>query len=112
MELISVVYVNSVPVFPFILPLMSPYSVSKSFGPQYVDVKTAVHKLLTCVTSPHSICSLVIMPHVSPTYTLMSDLRVRLKCDGTRSETRFRLLSKWASPFKSAGVSVQSTTGS
>jgi hypothetical protein len=37
---------------------------------------------------------------------------VRLKCDGTRAETRFRLSAKRTSPFKSAGTSVQSTTGS
>ena len=38
--------------------------------------------------------------------------RLRLKCDGTRAEKRFRLSAKRASPFKLAGVSVQSTTGS
>ena len=38
--------------------------------------------------------------------------RGRLKCDGTRAETRFRLAAKRTSPFKSAGASVQSTTGS
>jgi hypothetical protein len=38
--------------------------------------------------------------------------RLLLKCDGTREETRFRLSEKRTSPFKSAGVSVQSTTGS
>ena len=38
--------------------------------------------------------------------------RLRLKCDGTRAETRFRLSAKWTSPFKLAGASVQSTTGS
>ena len=37
--------------------------------------------------------------------------KLRLKCDITRAETRFRLLVKWTSPFKSAGTSVQSTTG-
>ena len=37
---------------------------------------------------------------------------MRLKCDGTRAETRFRFSAKRTSPFKSAGVSVQSTTGS
>jgi len=26
--------------------------------------------------------------------------RLRLKCDGTRAETRFRLSAKWTSPFK------------
>ena len=39
-------------------------------------------------------------------------LRLRLKCDGTRTETRFRLSAKRTSPFKSAGALVQSTTGS
>ena len=38
--------------------------------------------------------------------------RLRLKCDGTLSETRFRLSPKRMSPFKSAGASVQSTTAS
>ena len=38
--------------------------------------------------------------------------RLRLKCDGTRAETRFCLSAKRTSPFKSAGASVQSTTGS
>jgi hypothetical protein len=38
--------------------------------------------------------------------------RGQLKCDGTRAETRSRLSAKRTSPIKSAGVSVQSTTGS
>jgi len=38
--------------------------------------------------------------------------RLCLKCDGTRTETKFRLSVKRTSPFKSAGASVQSTTGS
>jgi len=38
--------------------------------------------------------------------------RVCLKCDDTRAESSFRLSVKRASPFKSAGASVQSTTGS
>jgi len=32
-----------------------------------------------------------------------SSLRLRLKCDGTRAETTFRLSVKWTSPLKSAG---------
>jgi hypothetical protein len=36
----------------------------------------------------------------------------QLKCDGTQTETRFPLSAKRTSPFKSAGASVQSTTGS
>ena len=39
-------------------------------------------------------------------------LRVRLKCDGTRAGTGFRLSAKRTSPFKSAEASVQSTAGS
>jgi hypothetical protein len=38
--------------------------------------------------------------------------RGQLKCDGTCAETRFCLSAKQMSPFKSAGASVQSTTGS
>ena len=41
----------------------------------------------------------------------LSRTRLSLKCDGTRAETRFRLSAKRTSPFKSAGASVQSTTG-
>jgi hypothetical protein len=45
-------------------------------------------------------------------HTLMLFSRLRLKCDGTRAETRFRLSAKQTSPFRSAGASFQSTTGS
>ena len=38
--------------------------------------------------------------------------RLRLKRDGTRAETRFRLSPKRSTQFKSVGASVQSTTGS
>ena len=37
---------------------------------------------------------------------------VRLKYDGIRAETRFSLSAKLTNPLKSAGASVQSTTGS
>ena len=46
------------------------------------------------------------------TSTEITPGRLHLKCDGTRAETQFRLTAKWTSPFKSVGVSVQSTTGS
>jgi hypothetical protein len=45
-----------------------------------------------------------------PLHSFLS--RVRLKCNGTRAETRYRLSTKRRSPFKSAGASVPSTTGS
>jgi hypothetical protein len=41
-----------------------------------------------------------------------ADNRLRLKCDGTRAEIRFRLSAKGTSPFKLAGASVHLTTGS
>ena len=45
--------------------------------------------------------------HKTPTHR-----RARLKRDGTCAETRFGLSEKWTNPFKSAGESLQSTTGS
>jgi hypothetical protein len=42
----------------------------------------------------------------------VTTVRGRLKCDGTRAETIFPVSEKKTNPFKSAGVSVQSTTGS
>jgi hypothetical protein len=51
-------------------------------------------------------------------YSVKPDGRLRMKCDGTRAETRLRLSAKRTSLFKSAGTggtgggSVQSTTGS
>jgi hypothetical protein len=38
-------------------------------------------------------------------------VRLRVKCDGTCAETRFRLSAKRTSPFKLAGWSVELTTG-
>ena len=46
------------------------------------------------------------------TSTEITPGRLRLKCDGARAETRFRLSAKRTSPFRSAGASVQSTAGS
>jgi hypothetical protein len=45
-------------------------------------------------------------------FILIVTVGLRLKCDGTRAKTGFRLSAKWTSPFKQAGASVQSTTGS
>ena len=44
--------------------------------------------------------------HSAAEITSLNNLRrgrLRLKCDGTRAETRFRFLAKRTSPFKSAG---------
>jgi len=45
-------------------------------------------------------------------YRTCMTYRLRLKCDSTHAETRFRLSAKLTSPYKSAGASVQSTIGS
>ena len=45
-------------------------------------------------------------------YCLMFGCTAQLKCDGTRVETRSPLSAKRTSPFKSAGASIQSATGS
>ena len=54
------------------------------------------------------------MPEIGRTHALrgIQIVRLRLKSDGTRAETRFRVSAKRTSPFKSTGASVQSTTGS
>jgi len=60
---------------------------------------------LPCVTVCHHISTGLHHKFESP-------LSAQLKCDGTRTETRFRLSAKCTSPFKSSGASVQPTTGS
>ena len=73
----------------------------------YADTSSSNHTkaIVQCCHGMHTVAS---------SRTLLSDhvSRPRLKCDGTRAETRFRLSVNWTSPFKSVGQSVQSTTGS
>ena len=59
------------------------------------------------VISFKSMCSLELV-----VFAYIFCCRCQLKCDDTRAETRFRLSAKRTIPFKSAGASVQSTTGS
>ena len=60
------------------------------------------------VTSRREFCANFVTPEV-----LNGNVcRLRLKCDGTCAETRFRLSAKRTSLFQTAGASVQSTTGS
>jgi hypothetical protein len=62
------------------------------------------------------LCGVVLVPlwiwHTPVTSHCTCGCRPRLKCDGTHAETRFCLSAKRTSPFKSAGASIQSTTGS
>ena len=66
---------------------------------------------------PRSLCPLSSTEFVEHPRTnflgtpLFWDVRLFLKCDGTRAETRFLLSAKRTSSFKSAGASVQSATG-
>ena len=75
--------------------------------------------MLTVVTEKMSCSSKIVVRRPSYwlgrvwiTPALLVSVRLRLKCDGTRAETRFRLSAKRTSPFKSARASVRSTTGS
>ena len=67
------------------------------------------------LVSPYHACSPTPTPHergLCWTSDRSLCFRLRLKRDGTRAETRFRLSPKRTIPFKSAGASVQSTAGS
>ena len=58
-----------------------------------------------------NMCHLTLCTSV-PSATVSHSGRGQLKCYGTRAKTRFLLSAKRTRPFKSAGVSVQLTTGS
>jgi len=76
------------------------------FSQKYVDTWRQ-RRLLPRTTSLHQKTSSTELTKIIETFG-----RGQLKCDGTRAETRFRLSAKRTIPFKSAGASVQSTTGS
>jgi len=69
------------------------------------------HNTFTQAASIMFIRILPLLQHTTIPQSIL-DSSLRLICDGTRTETRFRLSGKRTRPFKSAGVSVQSTTGS
>ena len=74
---------------------------------QYILFHCLLNSLLLCI---HFISYL---NSESVLYILwVKSIRLRLKCDGTRAETKFCLSAERMSLFKSAGASVQSTTGS
>jgi hypothetical protein len=72
------------------------------------SVKNTGYPLHSPVSSSLPLPCVTVCHHVSTGFCIAI---LRLKCDGTRAETRFRLSAKRTSPFKSAGASVQSTTG-
>jgi hypothetical protein len=65
----------------------------------------------TDTRSSHTWCQKTV-PNILHSSYFSAISRLRSKCDGTRAETRLRLSAKRTSPFKSAGASVQSITGS
>jgi hypothetical protein len=68
--------------------------------------------LLFLLKHPVYWCLVSMVGHTVEYGRTYTNSRLRLKCDGTRAEIRFRLSAKRMSPFKSAGASVHSTTGS
>ena len=67
---------------------------------------------MAVITRRKSVQALISPPQVPRRLTYDLTRRGQLKCDGTRAENRFRLSAKRTSTFKSAGASVQLTTGS
>ena len=67
---------------------------------------------LTCFSGPSVTAYKQRAKYTFYAATATLSFRLHLKCDGTRAETRFRLSAKRTSPFRSAGASVQLTTGS
>ena len=84
-------------------------------------METVMQKQYYIIICRTQLCHLPITSIAQPSLTLgkcaatfhmLTIIRLCLKCDGTCAQTRLRFSAKWTSPFKSAGVSVQPTTGS
>jgi len=81
---------------------------------RFPNTKFNLNPLYSFGGEKYSSVKLLCYPTEPPTYSTRIERdpgRMRLKCDGTRAETRFRLSAKRTCPFKSAGASVQSATG-
>jgi hypothetical protein len=95
---------------------------TKTYGSRYVSAYECYSiSVLVRINRPNISCSKAghrqsadkTRKSLKLSYAVVSNWgRLRLKRDGTLAETRFRLSAKRTSPFKSAGASVQSTTGS
>ena len=98
---------NQFELFCVVVPRVVPGIKSTQFHPQGSDF--GIHP---CNPKPEiSICSSGLSSGQCQCGESDTFRRLRLKSDGTRAETRFRLSAKRTSPFKSAGAS-ESTTGS
>ena len=101
-------YKNNIKIYNNIAPTCFGAVTPSSGSALFVLAKVTLPNSATYIhqQGPTNICS-----HIT-TDLITHRCRGQLKCDGTRTETRFCLLLKRTSPFKSAGPSVQSTTGS
>ena len=80
-----------------------------------VDTRHSVHTITHPIPISflyRAVTSLTVRSSATSQELSVTVCRLRLKCDGTGAKTRLRLSAKWTSPFKPAGASVQSTTGS
>jgi hypothetical protein len=89
--------------------ILTTYANPQSGGPPLFDCLQFPFQYIRRY-SPHLTRLLHPQP-VDACHVLMTS-RLRLKCDGTRAETRFCLSAKRTSPFKPAGASIQLNTGS
>jgi len=81
-------------------------------APKLLQNQSTLHHSTANITLSNANVSEVLLLPCRLRSATIKGRRLRLKCDGTRPETRFRPPVKRTSAFKSAGASVQSTTGS
>jgi len=90
---------------------MLPFRVQAKWALARLRRKTASFLCLKMATQVKCEVFTLLSRYAAYVASCLPAARGQLKCDGTRSETRFRLSAKRKSPFKSAGASVQSTAG-
>ena len=88
------------------------YILYKAWWCAIMDETWSMLKIRSCLLNKISIGFYCVLLYSYALILCLKGARLRLKCDGTRAETRFRLSAKRTGPFNSAGGSVQSTTGS
>ena len=80
----------------------------------FSEIDSTVSELMVCKSQKYCLHLCRMSPcsdKMLPLLSLQDVGRVKTECDGTSAETRFGLLAKQTSPFISAGVSVQLSTG-
>jgi hypothetical protein len=79
----------------------------EKLGKSATETYDLLKKVYGITKVPCNVIQILVHRNISCTETRG---RGQLKCDGTHTETRFRLSEEKASPFKPAGASGQSTT--